>query len=98
MNTIFCDRRWLCAIAVTLASCSTRQAPRSLTKSATQTASAPQPVAVSADVPAIAQREVIRRQERIRQMDEAALRASEAMARDDLEGAVGGYRRAINGL
>ena len=31
----------------------------------------------------------------IRQMDEAALRASQRMAEDDLEGAVEGYRRAI---
>ncbi len=49
-------------------------------------------------VPAIARREVIRRQEQIRRMDEAALRASQAMAEDDLEGAVGGYRRAVDGL
>ena len=48
-------------------------------------------------VPAIARREVIRRQEQIRRMDEAALRASQAMANDDLEGAVSGYRRAIDG-
>lgn len=31
-------------------------------------------------------------------MDEAALRASQAMADDDLEGAVEGYRRAVDGL
>ncbi|MCB1234793.1 MAG: hypothetical protein KDM91_06960 [Verrucomicrobiae bacterium] len=49
-------------------------------------------------VPAIAQREVIRRQERIRQMDEAALKASQRMAADDLEGAVDGYRQALRGL
>lgn len=49
-------------------------------------------------VPAIARREVIRRQEQIRRMDEAALRASQAMAEDDLEGAVSGYRRAVDGL
>ncbi|MCB1088686.1 MAG: hypothetical protein KDM63_16730, partial [Verrucomicrobiae bacterium] len=49
-------------------------------------------------VPAIAQREVIRRQEQIRKMDEAALRASQAMAEDDLEGAVKGYRQAVDGL
>ncbi|MCB1066205.1 MAG: hypothetical protein KDN20_25205 [Verrucomicrobiae bacterium] len=48
--------------------------------------------------PAIARREVIRRQEQIRRMDEAALRASQAMAEDDLEGAVKGYRRAVDGL
>jgi len=52
----------------------------------------------SDSVPAIAQREVIRRQEQIRRMDDAALRASQAMAKDDLEGAVGGYRKAIDGL
>ena len=49
-------------------------------------------------VPAIARREVIRRQERVRQMDEAAIRASQAMAEDDLEGAVEGFRRAVDGL
>ena len=49
-------------------------------------------------VPAIAQREVIRRQEQIRNMDDAALRASQAMAEDDLEGAVDGYRKAVDGL
>jgi len=46
-------------------------------------------------VPSIARREVIRRQEMVRQMDEAAIRASQRMAEDDLEGAVEGYRRAI---
>ena len=46
-------------------------------------------------VPSIAQREVIRRQEMVRQMDDAAIRASQRMAEDDLEGAVEGYRRAI---
>lgn len=49
-------------------------------------------------VPAIAQREVIRRQERIRQMDAAALKASQALAEEDLEGAVSGFRRAVDGL
>lgn len=49
-------------------------------------------------VPAIARREVIRRQERVRQMDEAAIRASQALANDDLEGAVDGFRRAVDGL
>ena len=48
--------------------------------------------------PAIARREVIRRQEQIRRMDDAALRASQAMAEDDLEGAVKGYRQAVGGL
>jgi len=48
--------------------------------------------------PAIARREVIRRQERIRRMDEAAIRASQALAEDDLEGAVSGFRRAVGGL
>ncbi len=56
------------------------------------------PTASDDSVPAIAQREVIRRREQIRRMDEAALRASQAMAEDDLEGAVSGYRRAVDGL
>lgn len=56
------------------------------------------PTASDESVPAIAQREVIRRREQIRRMDEAALRASQAMAEDDLEGAVSGYRRAVDGL
>ena len=64
-------------------------------KPATSSAAAPLP---NDSVPAIARREVIRRQEQIRRMDEAALRASQAMAYDDLEGAVEGYRRAVDGL
>jgi hypothetical protein len=48
-------------------------------------------------VPSIAQREVIRRQEMVRRMDDAALRASQRMAEDDLEGAVEGYRKAMDG-
>ena len=31
-------------------------------------------------------------------MDEAAIRASQALAEDDLEGAVDGFRRAVDGL
>jgi hypothetical protein len=42
----------------------------------------------------IANREIIRRQEMLRRADETALRASQAMANGDLEGAVSGYRSA----
>lgn len=42
----------------------------------------------------IAQREILRRQDRIRRMDEAALEANRALSENDLEGAVGGFREA----
>ncbi len=41
----------------------------------------------------IAQREILRRQERIRQMDAAALEANRALSENDLEGAVSGFRQ-----
>ena len=91
--------RWLGVLGALLwVSCATPQTLPHLSKPAAPALPASaQSIAVSGEVPAIAQREVIRRQEQIRSMDEAALRASEAMARDDLEGAVSGYRQAING-
>jgi hypothetical protein len=49
-------------------------------------------------IPGIAQREVIRRQERLRQVDDAALRAHQAIAEGDLESAVSGYQKALDGL
>lgn len=42
----------------------------------------------------IAQREILRRQERIRQMDATALEANRALSENDLEGAVSGFRQA----
>lgn len=42
----------------------------------------------------IAQREIIRRQERVHQMDAAALEANRALSENDLEGAVSGLREA----
>ncbi|MBU6179654.1 MAG: hypothetical protein KGR69_08305 [Verrucomicrobia bacterium] len=42
----------------------------------------------------IAQREILRRQERIRQMDSTALEANRALSENDLEGAVSGFRQA----
>ncbi len=65
-----------------------------------ESAAVRQPVpAVSAPLPdnaisEIAHREIVRRQERIRQMDEAALGASRALSQKDLEGAVAGFREA----
>jgi hypothetical protein len=57
------------------------------------------PVAVPTAVPdnpisEIAQREILRRQERIRQMDATALEANRALSENDLEGAVSGFRQA----
>lgn len=45
----------------------------------------------------IAQREIIRRQERLRQMDAAALEANRALSESDLERAVSGFRQASSG-
>lgn len=42
----------------------------------------------------IAQREILRRQERIRRMDATALEANRALSENDLEGAVSGFREA----
>jgi hypothetical protein len=42
----------------------------------------------------IAQREILRRQERVRQMDAMALEANRALSENDLEGAVSGFRHA----
>jgi hypothetical protein len=42
----------------------------------------------------LAQREILRRQELIRQMDATALEASRSLSENDLEGAVSGFRRA----
>lgn len=57
------------------------------------------PVAVPTAVPdnpvsEIAQREILRRQERLRKMDAAALEANRALSENDLEGAVSGFRQA----
>lgn len=91
--------RWLGVLGAFLwVSCAApRTQPHSTKPASPASPASAQSIAVSGDVPAIAQREVIRRQEQIRRMDEAALRASEAMAHDDLEGAVSGYRQAIDG-
>jgi hypothetical protein len=42
----------------------------------------------------IAQREILRRQERLHQIDTAALEANRALSENDLEGAVSGFREA----
>lgn len=65
---------------------------------ATTSAPAPSPT-VTPDNPIseIAQREIIRRQERVRQMDAAALEANRALSENDLEGAVNGFRQASMG-
>lgn len=98
------SRLGIAAMWIVLAACQSKPSPSVATQPAPATTprSAPAPASVEPlpddSVPEIARREVIRRQERIRQMDEAALRASQAMAEDDLEGAVGGFRRAVDGL
>lgn len=67
---------------------------------------APRPAASPAPAPTvvpynpiseIAQREIIRRQERLRQMDAAALEANHALSENDLERAVSGFRQASTG-
>jgi len=50
------------------------------------------------EVSDLARREIVRRQEMIRRMDAAALEANRALAENDLEGAVGGFRQASSGL
>jgi hypothetical protein len=56
---------------------------------------APIPAAVPDNpISEIAQREILRRQERIRQMDATALEANRALSENDLEGAVSGFRQA----
>lgn len=52
--------------------------------------------AVAPDNPVseMARREILRRQERIRQMDAVALEANRALSENDLEGAVSGFRQA----
>jgi hypothetical protein len=58
-------------------------------------AAAPAPTVVADNpVSEIAQREILRRQERLHQMDAAALGASRALSENDLEGAVSGFREA----
>jgi len=59
----------------------------------------PGPAAAPANpVSDLARREILRRQERVRRMDAAALEANRALAENDLEGAVGGFRQASSGL
>lgn len=56
---------------------------------------APVPAAVPDNpISEIAHREILRRQERIRQMDATALQANRALSENDLEGAVSGFRQA----
>lgn len=58
-------------------------------------AHAPAPTVVPDNpISEIAQREILRRQERLHQMDAAALEASRALSENDLEGAVSGFREA----
>ena len=64
-------------------------------KKSTTAVPVPSPtVAPDNPVSEIAQREILRRQERLRQMDAAALEANRALSENDLEGAVSGFRRA----
>jgi hypothetical protein len=81
----------ICFFALLLGACgSTQPMPR-----ITSPAPAPAPTVVPDNpVSEIAQREILRRQERIHQMDAAALGASLALSENDLEGAVSGFREA----
>ena len=102
MESLFPIRIALLAAGLSLCACQSQQSAAPVVS--TPPPRVPSPTSGSAQplppdsAPAIARREVIRRQERIRQMDEAAIRASQAMAEDDLEGAVSGFRRAVGGL
>ena len=58
-------------------------------------APAPAPTVVSDNpISEIAQREILRRQERLHQIDAAALEANRALSENDLERAVSGFREA----
>lgn len=75
--------------ALLLGACgSTQPTPRSTSRPPTSTVVPDNPISE------IAQREILRRQERIHQMDAAALEASRALSENDLEGAVNGFREA----
>lgn len=81
----------ICCFALLLGACgSTQPMPRI-------TSSAPAPactVVPDNRISEIAQREILRRQERLHQMDAAALGASRALSENDLEGAVSGFQEA----
>ena len=86
-----------------LAGCAHKSPRTASTAAPAQPAPAASPVRKASpppanSIPGIAQREVIRRRERLRQIDDAALRAHQAMAEGDLENAVSQYRSALNGL
>jgi hypothetical protein len=56
---------------------------------------APAPTVASDNpISEIAQREILRRQERLHQIDAAALEANRALSENDLERAVSGFREA----
>jgi len=64
-------------------------------KSVIAPAPAPAPTVVPDNpISEIALREILRRQERLHQIDTAALEANRALSENDLEGAVSGFREA----
>lgn len=82
-----------------LAACSTRSEPPVVQRlPQAQPTPRAEPGQVPPEISGIAEREIIRRQERMRQADEAALRAARRQADGDLEGATQEYRRAIDTL
>ncbi|NNE90343.1 MAG: hypothetical protein HKN23_01725 [Verrucomicrobiales bacterium] len=79
--------------AILFAGCETNPAQSSGSK-----APARMYVPANEGVPAIARREIIRRQERMRAADTAALRAGQQQAAGDTEGAIQSYKQALTTL
>jgi hypothetical protein len=75
-------------LALVVTSCASPKRPATAPPVAAPTAVPDNPISE------IAQREILRRQERIRQMDATALEANRALSENDLEGAVSGFRQA----
>jgi len=59
---------------------------------------APRTIAPENEISGIAEREIIRRQDRILRADAAAIESHQRMSAGDLEGAVSGYRTAVSAL
>jgi len=84
-----------------LASCRSPQRKKIPPPLAVAAHPAPAPITAAAPtnpVSDLARREILRRQERVRRMDAAALEANRALSENDLEEAVGGFRQASSGL
>lgn len=92
----FQGRIWVCLVAFAEA-CSSPQ-PNSSQGKAIQ-ATRPGGIEANASgISGLAEREVIRRQERVRRADSAALEANRASAGGDQEAAIRSYRKALDTL